>query len=621
MGWMQKLYETYEKCYDKSNDGNCQLLPISHITQQANIEVTIDERSNILSARVLLDKADMNTIIPCTEDSASRTSSPVPHPLFDKLQYIAGDYIKYGGQDKPFRYTEYIDFLNKWCMSAYSNKKVCTLFQYLSRGSLIKDLVDLKILYCDSNGILMDKWEGDKDKTPAIFKSNVAQIDSFVRFRVVGYDHITKINEDPEVQNSFISFYLSTTDESDLCYITGKTVKCTDKHQKYIRYPGDGAKLISSNDSSGFTFRGRFDNSREALSVSYEVSQKAHNALKWLIEKQGINESGEIFLAWGTNNEQIPSIVSDTVDMFAIVDDSNVNTESEFSSRLKDAIKSYSLDLTHDSEIIIMVIDAATPGRLSINYYQEILGDDFLKRIEYWHKTCYWLHTYKKRGAVAKSFVGAPSLRDIVTTAYGSNVNDKLAKQTLERLLPCVLRKASIPVDIMLSALHRVSNPMAMEWWEWEKALSIACALFNKYSEKERYSMALDERITNRDYLYGRLLAVADQIENLSYDKWGERQTNAKRYMQAFSQKPFKTWTLISQNLVPYQAKLGPKANWYNDLMSYIHSKFNFEDFQNDTPLSGLYLLGYHSQRQVFLDSLKAKDIKPEDTENTENNI
>ncbi len=47
--------------------------------------------------------------------------------------------------------------------------------------------------------------------------------------------------------------------------------------------------------------------------------------------------------------------------------------------------------------------------------------------------------------------------------------------------------------------------------------------------------MALDNKEKDRNYLYGRLLAVADRIEYSTYDeKDGGRVTNAKRYMSTF---------------------------------------------------------------------------------------
>jgi len=44
-----------------------------------------------------------------------------------------------------------------------------------------------------------------------------------------------------------------------------------------------------------------------------------------------------------------------------------------------------------------------------------------------------------------------------------------------------------------------------MEKMEWEKALTIACALYRKYNQKEKYDMTLELDRKTRDYLYGRL--------------------------------------------------------------------------------------------------------------------
>src|SRR4051794_6381634 len=96
---MQKLYETYERCVGKEPDGVDPLMPISHTTQQAHIEVVIDSNGCFRRASVLSDKNKSNTVIPCTEESGGRAGSkPVNHPLCDKLQYVAGDYLRYGGE-------------------------------------------------------------------------------------------------------------------------------------------------------------------------------------------------------------------------------------------------------------------------------------------------------------------------------------------------------------------------------------------------------------------------------------------------------------------------------------------------------------------------------------------
>ncbi|MFP3361001.1 type I-C CRISPR-associated protein Cas8c/Csd1, partial [Planococcus sp. SIMBA_143] len=83
-------------------------------------------------------------------------------------------------------------------------------------------------------------------------------------------------------------------------------------------------------------------------------------------------------------------------------------------------------------------------------------------------------------------------------------------------------------------------NPISMETWEWEKTLSITCALARKslLEKKEEWNVALDQENNNRDYLFGRLLAVADVFERRALGKEEKRATNAIRYMNSFAQQP-----------------------------------------------------------------------------------
>lgn len=81
-----------------------------------------------------------------------------------------------------------------------------------------------------------------------------------------------------------------------------------------------------------------------------------------------------------------------------------------------------------------------------------------------------------------------------------------------------------------------------MEKWEWEKTLSIACALINTM---EGYQLVLDKENQDRDYLFGRLLAIADVLERNALNTSDQRATNARRYMNSFSQHPERTWRTI----------------------------------------------------------------------------
>ena len=88
-------------------------------------------------------------------------------------------------------------------------------------------------------------------------------------------------------------------------------------HPKGIIASSYGAKLLSANDESGFTYRGRFVDSNEAYAVSYEVSQKAHSALHWVIANQGIsvgNKDKRTFVCWNPKGKEVIKIMTALLD-------------------------------------------------------------------------------------------------------------------------------------------------------------------------------------------------------------------------------------------------------------------------------------------------------------------
>ncbi|WP_054956307.1 type I-C CRISPR-associated protein Cas8c/Csd1 [Paenibacillus dakarensis] len=637
MSWLLNLYETYESNLDRVGEiertyggREFTLLPVSHTTQNAHIEVTVTEAGEFHSAEVI-DKSDASTLIPSTEKSASRAGSVIsPYPLHDKLSYVAGDFRAFGGTikgEEPF--ATYIQELHNWAESSYAHPKVKSIYQYLSKRTLIKDLVTHKMLCVDEDNRLIDKWDKKYEslypEKPAIFSVIAGEQDSaFIRFNVYSPRSImAKVWKDPEMYDSFIRYYQEHLGDEDICYVTGKRLPSTDKHANKIRNAADKAKLISANDTSGFTFRGRFNQSKDAASISYEVSQKAHNALKWLINRQGKTIDQRVFLVWGNDALDIPDPTEDT---FALDPDLTLNvpvksnTNDTFANEFDKALDGYKNKLTSKSgdvfksEVNIMVLDSATTGRMAVLYYRNLNKELYLEKLIKWHKTCAWLHKYRKNAEGFTLFYGAPATKDIAFAAYGPRASDKIVKGLMERMLPCIIDDREIPGDIVNSAFHRASNPVSMEKWEWEKTLSITCALINR---REGYQLALDTENTNRDYLFGRLLAVADVLERRALGADEKRSTNAIRFMNSFSRHPERTWNTIQQSLQPYQARMGAKAIYLSKIIDEIASKFEIEDF-NNKPLSGKYLLGFYSQRHELYQSKDKNEDAVEASENEE---
>lgn len=622
MSWLLRLFETYESNLDrvgviekKNNDQEFTLLPISHTTQNAHIEVNITEDGEFHSATVI-DKKNASTLIPCTEDAANRAGSKIaPYPLHDKLSYVAGDFVAYGGKikkEEPFSY--YIKQLEEWTKSPYANAKVKSIYHYLTKKQLIRDLVKEKILYLDANDHLIETWDKKYEtlygeKPPIFSVISGGQESAFIRFNVYSPNEIVKkVWKDQEMYESFIRYYRDLLGHGDLCYVTGKMLPSTDKHANKIRNAADKAKLISANDTSGFTFRGRFNKSNEVASISYDVSQKAHNALKWLINRQGKTVDQRVFLVWENDAMPIPDPNEDTfsINPTPIEKRESISfTNQELANEVAKALDGYKNKLTTKSDVNIIILDSATTGRLAVLYYRNMNKEIYLNRLVKWHSTCAWLHRYRKNADDKYvQFYGAPATKDIAYAAYGTKVNDKVVKGLMERMLPCIIDDKKIPFDIVKSAFYRTSNPVSMDKWEWEKALSITCALINK---QEGYNVALDIENNDRDYLFGRLLAVADVLERRALGSDETRSSNAIRYMNSFSKHPARTWKTIQESLQPYQARLGTKGLYLSKLIDEVASRINFDDFNNKA-LSGKYLLGFYSQRHDLYQKKEKND-------------
>lgn len=614
MSWLNALYETYDSNLSRIGEDEIRfgreftLMPISHTTQTAQLEVTVTEKGDFHSVKVL-DK--ISTLIPVSESSASRSGSKIaPHPLHDKLNYVAGDLVNYGGEKKEQeQFDAYIKQLGEWVAFDSTNHHLKAIYDYLSKKELIKDLVEEGILILD-NGKIVEKWseklKKEKGPAPEVYSKVADKVSSaFVRFSVrsIAEEIQSDLWKDEGIQQSFIKYYDQFLNEADICFVTGKKLPITERHAKKIRYSADNAKLISSNNDFGFTFKGRFKVSRDSAIISYEVSQKAHNALKWLINRQGRMINGRVFLFWGNEKLDIVSPMDDFFNYLLQEEQEEVerevksNTFQEYAEMIQKSFMGFKQDLSFTSEINILVLDAATPGRMNVQYYRNMNKELYLKQLENWHKECVWLHRYHKKEGKHVEYFGSPSIQDITQAIYGTRANERVLNDALEQLLPCILDGRSVPKPFLRLLAQRASNPHGMEKWEWKKTVSVACAVINR--EERGYTMALNTESTNRSYLFGRLLALANELEKWSLREQGEkndkRETNAERYMVSFSNKPKRTWGVIYHNLQPYQARLGKKADRLNHLMLEVMDQFSEEDF-NDKALDPVYLLGYSSQ-------------------------
>ena len=574
MGLLQKAVETYGAMAHRAGQvfegENEPLAPISHIMARPQIIITLDQSGNFVAAQVL-DKNTPKIIIPATEESAGRTvkAAELPHPLCDYLRYLL--------PQNQVEYQHYISQLSTWANSSHTHPKLHAVLNYVQGGTILENLRQAGI---DSEEKVMVCWVvnglGETLNGPCW--------------------------TDRTLMNAFIDYYHEKRTDTPpaLCMISGELEMPAGQHPKGIVPISGNAKLISANDSSGFTYRGRFDDAAQAATVGYAASQKAHSVLRWLVANQSVSFGGRTFLCWNPQGIQVPRVTgpmgrrSGTAQRAA--------NPSQYQKQLREALSGWKEDLPQSAGVVIAAFDAATTGRLAVTYYNELLASDFLDRLHDWEASCCW-----EDGPYG---IQSPSLFQIVSWAFGTprngkaEMDDRILSQQMQRLVACRVDKAPFPLDIERALAEKASHLLLYEGENRQKLLFTACAAIRKYHcdhLKEEWDMALDKNCSDRSYLFGRLLAIADAIENNTYTDEDRRETNAIRMQKAFTLRPMTTWSALWDKLRPYNKRLAQSKpglyRYYHSVIDDILNRLSPFDPTLNQKLDDIYLLGYSHQR------------------------
>ncbi|HDR05635.1 MAG TPA: type I-C CRISPR-associated protein Cas8c/Csd1 [Candidatus Marinimicrobia bacterium] len=643
MGFWQHLAESY----DKNADAFKKTYPLSTTTISNNgdmiIIIVIDGNGKFIRYDKIEKKSNpslkspgnplVNITIPVTEESMGRSSGISPHPIFDQYEYLKGEGKKYDA---------YMGQLKDFSESSFSTEKVKAIYNYIKKKTVASDLSEI----------------GIKDKTNIIFQVEIqGQLQSkvwedeifFYAWHQYYLDIKAKRAEEKKKAQKMLTDKLKLSsgekkqlkeqtrfkDAISLDYIEGN-----DKEPAAIFHPkkisirnAANAKLVSDNDDENYTFRGKFEDSSQAVSIGYESSQKAHQFLRYLINDRGYYCGEQVILSFtiGSTEKLLPPPVEND-SLSAIIHSSGFKTENDIQTELRanmgldyaealrkslDSFK-YGNTLEKHAKTAVIALDASTKGRLSITFYRELDRNEYLERIADWHEGCKWKQQFwDKENQKFVFYIGAPSVDKIIEAVHGKprggedKSYTKIKKAARERLLRCIFDGAFLPMDFVIAALRRVSNPLGItkqnkfDRNRFEQVVSTACALVRKdykQRKKEDYKLSIELDRTDRDYLYGRLLGAADKLEEYALYKQGKDRmvTAAIRHMQAFTQHPFRTWQTIHSCLNPYIQKV-KKSYGFRELQA-IMDKFIPGDYEKDVPLNGSFLIGYYHER-AYIDS------------------
>lgn len=606
MGLFQKAVETYDNMKSlagvESEERKAALAPIGFITTGVQIEITVTEDGEFRGAEQIFDisedskgksqKSEKKIIIPATQKSAGRSSTSAktsPHPLCDKLMFMC--------PENKESYEAYLEQLQDWCDSEFACPKIKAILKYVKKGTIPADIASV--------GKVKD--------------------DDFVCWRVLSTDcaEPEEVWKSPSVIDSYINYYQSKIDASSeraLCYVSGEITTPAQLHLKGVVSFAGNAKLISSNDATNFTYKGRFSDDSEALTVSFISSQKAHNALKWVVSNDGFRCGDRMFVCWNPKGKKTKNPFASLFPDFSEAEENP--TPTNYREILAKTVLGYKNNFKPEDETVTAVFEAASKGRLSVCYYSEMKAEDFLERLRFWDETTAWLH---------RTFgVTSPNLRNIADAAYGVprtigenqtvETDEKVLAIAMQRLLLCRLEKAPFPADIMRSAVQKCSSLQLYDKLNREKQLFTTCAIIKKYIYdrfKEEWNMALEPEKKNRSYQFGRLLAVLEKAERDAFDNGEKREPNAIRMWSLFVKRPMYATTVIIEQLKnAYYPRLEPgKRGYYDKLIEGIMRVISeFPDNEIGKPLGEEYLMGYYLQK----DALYPKKNNDDNDDNNE---
>ena len=281
-----------------------------------------------------------------------------------------------------------------------------------------------------------------------------------------------------------------------------------------------------------------------------------------------------------------------------------------------------------DSIYSALIVEKVNDGRSSIRYFKELQTSQLYKNLEKWSNTYYYYTLNSNDNLIKKT----PSIFSILDAAYGTerdkklvNDNDSFKKDQLQKMIISIIEGKEMPKNIVKAIDMNIRKKLNYKN-TWNILQSIALAVLRDSSKEENEDM-LDRDNLDRSYLYGRLLAVYEMTERLTFDsaknadgdkkKEAIRLTNADRYWTSFTKYPAKITEVLEDKTKTYMNKLKATSPGFAILLDrekediFIKlNKLNLSDKEANQALNYKFLYGYYTEKR---DGLKNKESNKEE--------
>lgn len=597
------------------------LLPMYYNSMKSNgkniIELLLSKESDLLEARVLPEGETIQ--FPVTEDSVARSSGVAPHPLVDSASYVI--------QDGEKRSAAYMEQMENW-LAYDANDYVKIIRDFLKKPGML-DTVKKR---------LKDSEEGEEEKA----KKSAASIDFekvFFTFAIENYEGMknVSVSENAALQGRYKAYveYLNANDpekEKITCNLSGKEDYLCIKHQPLM----GTARLVSQITANDENYRGRFTTADQSIKIGMETSQKIHLMAKYLLSGQGTRRwlgeqanmvswfSDDLSNAAEFNPTKSAEVASSVKSRLLALKQEKTDASMIADEMTEDIVKSFTNGkrmFSDDATYCIAIFDKISNGRVAAKYFRSLSASRLKENLVAWQEKYHWWGFSNENRD--KEFT--PSPRRMVLAAYGVERDGMLEiakndflKNQYQNIVTALVEGRAVPRNfekaLALNIRHRQNYDKT-----WMEVLFCALAVLkDKGGIKDPM---LNRENTDRSYLFGRLLASFEYLEESTFGEKDERSTNAEKMWTSYTNHPATMMLRLRNLMKPYERKLErsdkplKRAAFFNatreirEATNLLHESYDMDSVEVNRPLDYGFIFGYEAQRQAFY-SGKNKDAK-----------
>ncbi|MHC5269686.1 type I-C CRISPR-associated protein Cas8c/Csd1 [Enterococcus sp. LJL98] len=624
MSFFSALKDAYdvslkEGLVDRHDGNNTILLPLYHTSLKSSgediFQVELTKEGEI--TQVGFVPKDEVVLFPVTSDSVARSGkNPPSHPLVDKLSYLMNE--------EPALHQLFLDTFHPWYHwqeESQVKEYLKVIKQFLSNSDFIDDVLDK--IYQGKDY----RRKGFIVEYPADAKGTIKKLDlskTFMTFSVANFDGYKSVSVTNyiDLHQNYIDYVEENSTEKIQCNISGKMEQLTTKHRGLL----GNAKLISVSNHSE-TYKGRFKEGSDIIQIGYQSSEKIHLMLKYLLENANSRKwlSGQQYLVnWFSSdiaNEQEKDIFAFQTFLVEEPEETNKKAVTTENKEIGDSFVTGSKKLEDHDGYYVAIIDKASNGRLSLKFFRELEVSQLRKNLKKWQKRYSWERYNSK---TEKKEIMIPSFSQLLLAAYGVERegklqldNDNFKKDQYQKLVVSLIDGQPLPVNLS-TALNQNIRKRLNYSKTWNQIQFVALAVLSDLKPREELSPMLDKNNQNRSYLFGRLLAIFERMEQGTYSRGEEndRVTNAQKFWTTYTNKPATTMQVLIDRNQPYVKKM-KQANYglfrklekeQQEIIGQLNEHY-LSSKELNKPLDYHFIFGYYAETQFLFTKNESEEM------------